>query len=565
MLCALAVVAAATEAAPVSAEHAVRRAEVWLSRGNGAHGRADDGRAGRGARGRRMRPSRAPSGRVRTCSADGTNLFHLVVLDGGGFVAVAADDARATPVMGFADAGDLPTPGDGNPLWTILGADAQNRLTPRAAPGGRHAATPRGGVPGRARRRDVKTCDAVFTLQTIDAATGGGMGSLKASSVSVAPVKTESGLDDVRVSPLVQSKWDQDFIYRSSSNYKTLYNYYTPNGWPCGCVATAMAQLMKFHRFPTTSVTAQTFICWTNDVAVSLTMKGGVYDWDLMPDVPTWSITDAQREAIGRLCHDAGVSMRMQYESDGSGSFGALCFTVLKNVFGFSSAQCLYNITDEDVAIKKGILANLDAGCPVFLGISSDVAGGHAILADGYGYFDGTLFCHLNMGWSGSWDYWYALPEVDSYYYFDTLAAIVHNIFPSDTGELVTGRVLTPKGVAVSGATVHAQAVYTTGKGKTARTVTQSISATTSESGVYAVRVPTGVNCTVTLYADYRGWATETNTTATTSSVSLSDVTFSTTTPCSASAFGWNSTSIGNSWGNDIVVTPPVRTVFSIR
>ena len=91
-------------AAPVPAEKAMERAEAWFAR--------------RGAQwGRRA------SGRTRTCSEDGTNLFHLVALEGGGFVTVAADDARP-PIMGFSTSDGLPTPGDGNPLWDLLGEDA---------------------------------------------------------------------------------------------------------------------------------------------------------------------------------------------------------------------------------------------------------------------------------------------------------------------------------------------------------------------------------------------------------------------------------------------------------
>ena len=61
------------------------------------------------------------------------------------------------------------------------------------------------------------------------------------------------------------------------------------------------------------------------------------------------------------ICHDAGVAMRMQYASDGS---GALPYEYDPSRNGINNA-------------------------------SGNV--GHAILADGYGYADGMLYCHLNM------------------------------------------------------------------------------------------------------------------------------------------------------------------------
>ena len=182
--------ASALVGAPIPPDVAAGRAEAWLARRpEFAHGR-------RG----KMRPARKPSGRVRTYGVGGTNLFHLVALEGGGFVAVSAADGQA-PVVGFSTSDELPTPDDGGPLWALLKADAAAR------------------------------------------ASGRGAASLMGS------VSSESGIDDVRVSPLVQSKWDQRYV-----GGKATYNYYTTNHWYCGCVATAMAQLMRFHGFPSNAV-----------------------------------------------------------------------------------------------------------------------------------------------------------------------------------------------------------------------------------------------------------------------------------------------------------------------
>ena len=543
-------------AAPVSPSAAVQRVEGWLARQPRRSVVCD--RRARSS----PRLSRRPSGHVRTCSADGTNLFHLVMLEGGGFVAMSADDAT-TAVMGFSESGEVPTAEGGNPIWAFLGADAARSRR----------------MPHPRRLRNIRTSDE--TIATSAAVTSA-KSATRAYATSQNPITAATALDDVRVPPLVKSKWNQQGIGK-----KTLYNYYTPNGWYCGCVATSLAQLMRFYGYPTNSIAQHTFTCYTYDRygnmsdGFPLTMKGGVYNWAGMPLVPTTSITDTERESIGRICYDIGVAMRMAYGENGSGSFAAYSFEPLKEVFGFVNAQS-YLLDDAygsdwqsstvndwnelDKVVRDGILANLDAGHPVMLGIMSGSYEGHAILADGYGYANGTLYCHLNMGWSGSSDFWYALPDIPSdLYTFSSVTDISYNMFPDRTGELVTGRVLDPDGVPVDGAAVVASIAYkrtirtqsATGRWITLeQDVTESATAITDAYGIYAIYTPTGATCTVTLVAAYGSMSSSTITATTTPSMSPTDIDFETghyTVPSAG-------ISIGNSWGNDLVLATSTST-----
>ena len=503
-------------AAPVPAEKAVERAEAWFAR-KGAHG------------------GRRASGRARTCSEDGTNLFHLVALEGGGFVTVAADDARP-PIMGFSASDELPVPGDGNPLWDLLGEDAVVGGSDKSV------ASPSVASPRRPRRGTRR-----YVVRDVTVARARQVTAPVVKATASARITSESGLDDVRVSPLVQSKWDQKYV-----SGKATYNYYTPNNWHCGCMATALAQLMRFHCYPTASVTARTFTCYTNEIATSLTMKGGAYAWDSMPLVPNSSITDAQREAIGRICYDAGVAMRMDYTPTGSGAF-SYGYDPLRNVFGFANAHCyVININTAtslaDSEIRAGILANLDAGYPVLLGINSASGNdGHAILADGYGYADGTLYCHLNMGWSGSYNYWYAIPSISAGgYSFTAVNTVNYNVFPDHTGELVTGRVTDMSGKPVAGAAVSASMSYRQGF----RTYTVTTNVLTSAKGIYFIFAPANRSCTVTLAATCRGVSTTNITAHTSASASPSSVDYTTGNYQAP----WTGLAIGNSWGNDFVL-----------
>ena len=501
-------------AEPPSAEDALRAAERWRERSARPFGRA----AG------------LPTGRTRTFSEDGTNLFHLVEFQGGGFAAVSAGGAEAR-VMAVAPSGELPAADDGGPFWALLagdGAAAAGRPPRRRANRPRLSAEDRFAAPSG--RRSAEAADR-----------GGAKGGVGAVS-------------DVRVAPLVETRWDQEDVAG-----RPLYNLHTPEHWCCGCVATALAQVMRFHRWPAAAVAPQTIGCWTNGVAVNLTLLGGAYDWDAMPADPGPSVSDAEREAIGRLCFDAGVSVRMHYAPDGAATIGTFSFEPLKTIFGYASAEGYIPSGSLSAAeIRKSILANLDAGCPVVLAIAASGSGGrdagHSIVADGYGYEDGTLWCHLNLGWSGAYDLWYALPDIPAgNYAFSVVDGVVYNVFPEETGDLVTGRVTDPGGRPLAGATVTAAIRYakTTSWGTTWKDG-GTVTATTSANGIYAIHALAGKTCSVTLSATYGASSSSNAVASTEASVSPSNLQWGSGyyyLPSSGLA-------IGNSWGNDLVVEP---------
>ena len=474
-------------AAPVSADSARRAADRWLRLRPAAHMKARFG-------------ARKAAG-VKTFRADGEDAFHIVSIEGGGFIVVSADD-RVEPVVAFTDSGTLDED-PRNPLWALLNADVPQRLRAHRRGAVRHR---RGLRPGE----DWKDL-------------------LSAAAATATPRARQTSVADVRVEPLVQSKWSQ-----STAASKKCYNTYTPNGYVCGCVATAAAQLMRYHQFPTAAVSPVTMSCWVDDKATDKTMMGGVYDWAAMPLVPGSSTTEAQRQAIGKLCYDVGVASRMDWCSDGSGACPAVIAQSLTSVFGYASSKCQLSSVDDSV-IENAIFANLDAKCPVLLGISG--SGGHEIVADGYGFSDGAVYTHLNLGWGGSNDAWYALPEVStSNYDFDSVDSVVYNVFPTETGELLTGRVLDKDGEPVVGARVDAA------NGSTVR------SATTDAHGVYAVRVTGGKTWSVA--------ATVSGGTSDAQKVSVGTSKSSTLSAVNVGSYSYIplTGSVGNRWGNDIVL-----------
>ena len=81
------------------------------------------------------------------------------------------------------------------------------------------------------------------------------------------------------------------------------------------------------------------------------------------------------------------------------------------------------------------------------------------------------------MGWSGTDDAWYNLPNIDGGTEYSTIKASLYNIFPSDTGEIISGRVLDPIGNPIANANVYAQS-----GGRTLHT------SVTNHKGIYAFK-----------------------------------------------------------------------------
>ena len=127
---------------------------------------------------------------------------------------------------------------------------------------------------------------------------------------------------------------------------------------------------------------------------------------DLLLNIYDDGASDAQREAVARLMVYCGVSVRMDYTSDGSGAFSGDVPIALINYFGFDPTA--RQILRENYSYNEwmnAIYAELAAGRPVYYSGSSS-GGGHAFVADGY---DGDGLFHINWGWGGAYNGDFAL------------------------------------------------------------------------------------------------------------------------------------------------------------
>ena len=381
---------------------------------------------------------------VETFTDDqGKPVYYIVYLQPSGFVIVSADDL-VEPIIGFADDG-IYEPSFENPLGSLVTNDLNGRITAVRSTFGLLMA----GEMKAADGPQSKWQNLISLAQEPE----GGFGLMGLMC-----------LGDVRVIPLVESRWGQT----DACGYR-YYNYYSPNHYPCGCVATAMAQLMRYYEYPTVGIGRQAFEVKVDDGRQTKYTRGGngsggPYNWNdmvLRPQSDCSNSTEAHQQAVGTLCYDAGIAVAMEYESDGSGALMPDARDALVSTFRYSNAVWGYN-SGHNVGPDLNVMINpnLDAKAPVILALSrkSDPEGGHAVICDGYGYESSTLYHHLNMGWSGTDDAWYNLPDISTSR--DTYVSVfgcLYNIFTSGTGEIISGRILDPNGKPIVNAEVYAE------------------------------------------------------------------------------------------------------------
>jgi hypothetical protein len=387
---------------------------------------------------------------VETYTGDSGNpAYYIVNLEPSGYVIVSADD-RIEPIIAFSAEGTYDYSFE-NPLVALTTNDLNGRMENKAG-----TASPR-----------------MYYLQaTVETQTTAGPQNKWRHFIDLAN-DSESryhlmGLAnpvDIRVLPLLRSQWGQ-----AKSCGEDLYNYYTPNNYPSGCLATAMAQVMRYYEYPTAPIGVHEFAV---DVSGSRKQNkntrggdglGGAYSWSEMPLRPLEdcnNLSETKRQAIGALCYDAGVSIEMQYEADGSGALMPDAKNAMVDIFQYSNVVLGYD-SERNIhsALTDMINPNLDAKAPVILAISDpyDPNGGHAVVCDGYGYDSSTLYHHLNMGWNGIDDIWYNLPDIDAEHgKYTTIFGCLYNISTTGGGEIISGRVLDPDGRPVINAKVSAE------------------------------------------------------------------------------------------------------------
>jgi hypothetical protein len=235
---------------------------------------------------------------------------------------------------------------------------------------------------------------------------------------------------DVDHGPFLTSVWGQS----TDGLGRPTFNYYTPNNYVCGCVATALGQVLSYYRWPSTGTWSHSYT-W-NAQTLSADFGSTTYDWaHTLDNYNGTTSTLQQRQAAGLVTYHAGVAVDMDYTASGSGAVTAKVADALKHYFRATGQW----VDGEDSTFYDRLYANMLNHRPAELAIRDTVApytGGHAVVVDGvhHNAGDPAVWYHMNMGWEGYSNGWYydiASGFTTSSYTWDTLTGAVLDIVPT--------------------------------------------------------------------------------------------------------------------------------------
>ena len=306
-----------------------------------------------------------------TSQTEFTN-FYIFNTDGG-FVIVSADDI-AYPVLGYSDEGSFNTSNIAiNTLEWLRGYQRQIQF----------------GIDN-----DIKASEEISSQW----------------------YKLQNGIPPMHkntraVTALLTTKWNQGDPY----NLLCPYDDRTDENAVTGCVATALAQVMKYWNYPTRGTGSYSY-SYSNSYygTQSADFENTTYDWNNMPDRLMPYSSQAEKNAVATLMYHCGVAVGMNYGTTDNGG-GSAAHTIsrydgdhctenaLKDYFGYKTTlQGLYRDNYTDSEWENMLKIELNARRPVlYSGDSGGSGAGHSFVCDGY---NNDNYFHFNWGWGGGYD-----------------------------------------------------------------------------------------------------------------------------------------------------------------
>ena len=212
------------------------------------------------------------------------------------------------------------------------------------------------------------------------------------------------------IAPMLKSKWNQGYVTTTGNVFNcqcpTYNNYYCLTG----CVAVAMAQVMYYHRYP--SSTKQAIPSYTPNTAIGTlpSLPVTTIEWgSLLNEYTGSNLTDVssyRANAMGKLMKYCGYAVQMNYGTGSSSASTSKMLSALITYFGYNPYAYLADRQNYTIAEWDALIYNeLTAGRPVLYGGSS-TGSGHQFVVDGA---DSSGKYHVNWGWGGNYDGYFTL------------------------------------------------------------------------------------------------------------------------------------------------------------
>ncbi|HOY33188.1 MAG TPA: C10 family peptidase [Bacteroidales bacterium] len=221
------------------------------------------------------------------------------------------------------------------------------------------------------------------------------------------------------VEPLLMSNWDQGMFY----NCLCPEDPAGPDGhvWS-GCVATSMAQVMYYYRYPQQGAGSHGY--YSDYGYLTANFGATTYRWESMQN----DISSKYNYDMALLQLHCGIAIEMNYSPDGSGASMHDDVNAMKSNFGYSNSTNLrYKNDYSNTEWNNMLKSNLDNKMPIqYAGYGE--TGGHAFVCDGY---QGTSFFHFNWGWGGSYNGYFYLDNLNPGYTFNNGQQAIFDSYPS--------------------------------------------------------------------------------------------------------------------------------------
>lgn len=207
--------------------------------------------------------------------------------------------------------------------------------------------------------------------------------------------------EKAEIAPMLTTTWNQ------TSPYNNLCPIVYGSRAVTGCVATAMAQVMKYWEYPRVGQGSITYSPTSMDTELSMDFSATEFDWANMLDKYSWNAKGVSVTAVATLMKACGYSVKMTYTGGSSGAYSHDIANALKTYFGYDkgAARQARSQFNSQEAWNNMIYSELQNVGPVILNGQS-AEGGHCFVCDGY---DGNGYYHINWGWGGLSDGYFLL------------------------------------------------------------------------------------------------------------------------------------------------------------
>lgn len=296
----------------------------------------------------------------------GTDACYVFNCQPKGFVIVAADD-RMQPILAFSTESS----------FNLIAAEEGPRVF-----------------------LDAYRCD----LQTAIAQNMEQSAEIQAQWVSLEQTGRLTNRGNRTIGPLCTSTWHQTQLYNDQCPADPEgYNGHVKSG----CVANAMAQIMRYWEWPKTGVGQHSYYCYgygsTSYGTLSVNFGEAEYHYEFMPDFLDYTSPQYEVDAVALLEYHAGVSVDMSYGPNASGAYTDDSVDAFIQYFRYASnASRIDRDYYTDSQWIEELITEIDNGHPMLYSAYSyskdGTRGGHAFVCDGY---DENQFFHFNWGWQG--------------------------------------------------------------------------------------------------------------------------------------------------------------------